>query len=176
MRVATWLMAGAIFAATTGAITGIAFNTTPIKNHSDARGTLPDHPAPSMSRDLASQSAHLPDHYALITPEGRIEVEELGSQGRYRDQRLEQDGYADPLPEPAYYGDYEYPAEPGAQVQAADPREIQAVQSNPPAPEQKAPKPVMAEAAPAPRGPQPAQSLRGGPKVIEFPAGMPTQN
>lgn len=162
MRVTTWLIVGAITAATAGAITGIAFDTTPIQNHASARGGLPDHSDSVMSRDLASQSATLPDHYALITPEGRIEVEELGTRGRYRDRGFALDDYTDPPLQPGYYSDREYPAEPAPQIQAAEPYPVRPAESPRTTPELAAD-----ETAP---------NSRGGPKVIEFPAGLPSRN
>lgn len=87
---ATPLFLGACAVASlAGAVSGAAINTSVIQHAGVGAGGLP---SPSFAFDasdtgLAAQEA-LPDHYALVTPDGRVEVAELANRGLYAQQRF----------------------------------------------------------------------------------------
>ena len=174
MQVAPLLLGGAIFAAVAGAVTGTAMQTTPIRNHSSVADIVPRHIASKPSYDLARKSANLPDQYAMITPEGRIEVEELAMRGRYAGQRDELFSHIDPLPDDIYLEEREYGDEPGFR-----PAAISAPQREPVA-APVAPALAINDAPRAPLDIRPSlpaqQNYRGGPKVIDVAAEIAARN
>lgn len=96
------LFVGACAAALLGAITGASMNTSPLERGVGAWEQIPRHEASVSEFDAEAQRPALPDHYPLITPQGRFEVGELRQRGLYRNRRLALDTWwADPF-EPAY--------------------------------------------------------------------------
>ena len=78
-----WIIALAL-TTTGGAISGASIGTAPIPK----RGLdIPAHDASATGPDMTHRAAPtaLPDHYALETPEGRVEVGELALRGRLHD-------------------------------------------------------------------------------------------
>ena len=84
-------------AAALGPMLGIAvsgsINTVPKQPGGDMRALLdsiPQHEDPPFNLE---QSASLPDHYPLVTPQGTIQVADLWLHGFYRDRRPARFGY-----------------------------------------------------------------------------------
>lgn len=80
------LIAGAIaLAPVLGAFAGQRIGTDPIRSATDLSTVLPKQ-SPFPGGNAAPRTTpRLPDHYAMETPEGRVEVHELAMRGRYRD-------------------------------------------------------------------------------------------
>ena len=104
MQISPWILGAVIAVPLAGAVAGNAMSTDPIGISADVTETLPSaqFAHASGTRDLTQE--RLPDHYAMETPEGRVEVADLGLRGRYRD-RARYDAH-DP-----YAGDYDIDAE-----------------------------------------------------------------
>lgn len=81
------LIVGAfLIAPIVGAVAGQKMSTDPIASISDLSTTLPTG-SPIAAGDATTRTAQrLPDHYAMETPQGRIEVHELAMRGRYADR------------------------------------------------------------------------------------------
>ena len=86
---ATPLFLGACaLASVAGAVGGATTNTDPIQLGGIGSELLPErHFAFDPSDNEAPQPA-LPDHYAMTTPDGRVEVAELSTRGLYAQQRF----------------------------------------------------------------------------------------
>lgn len=85
MNVSPWILGAAALVPIAGAVAGTKMSTDLIGVHADVTASLPEASsgitaAPPIARE------RLPDHYAMETPEGRIEVAELAWYGRFRDQ------------------------------------------------------------------------------------------
>jgi hypothetical protein len=89
-----------------GAISGATTNTRPIQKAGIGSELLPRAEISSDPGDLWRAQPALPDHYAMTTPDGRVEVAELATRGLYAQQRF---GWREadyepapppPLPEP----------------------------------------------------------------------------
>ncbi|WP_156172153.1 hypothetical protein [Aurantiacibacter gangjinensis] len=65
-----------------GAAIGAAMEPDALREIADVRETLPAARAATATGSLAAQIEGLPDHYAMETPAGRVEVEELAMYGR----------------------------------------------------------------------------------------------
>lgn len=108
------LAVGACVAALAGAVSGATINTTPLARGIDGWDHVPRHELSDSAIEAEERSAALPDHYPLITPNGRIEVSELRDHGLYRNRRYGARwtaGWYEPDEEPAYTvveADYRY--------------------------------------------------------------------
>ena len=96
------LIAAACAAAVFGAVTGTAIATDPIERGIDAWDHIPQPDLDDPDAAKLSAAKTLPDHYPLITPQGRFEVAELRDRGLYRNRRFGSDPYWIDAPEPAY--------------------------------------------------------------------------
>ena len=81
------LIVGAfLIAPIVGAVAGQKMSTDPITSISDVSTVLPT-ASPIAAGDATPLTVErLPDHYAMETPEGRVEVYELAMRGRYADR------------------------------------------------------------------------------------------
>lgn len=81
------LIAGAlVLAPITGGLAGQMISTDPITDATDISATLPQHSPVAVADATPRTTPRLPDHYAMETPEGTVEVHELAMRGRYRDR------------------------------------------------------------------------------------------
>lgn len=112
MKPTAMLLSACVLAAIGGAVGGATINTTPIQRAGVGAPDFMRDPASfAGSADLNAEPA-LPDHYDIITPEGRIEVAELTANGIYAQKRFAR--YDDgTLPLPA-----EAPADPPVWVES----------------------------------------------------------
>lgn len=86
MKVKPLIVGAFLIAPIVGAVAGQKMSTDPIASISDVSTTLPTG-SPIAADDAAPQTVQrLPDHYAIETPEGRVEVHELAMRGRYADR------------------------------------------------------------------------------------------
>ncbi|KLE34746.1 hypothetical protein [Aurantiacibacter luteus] len=104
MNISPWILAAAVAVPLAGAVAGHAMSTDPIGVRSDVTASLPQTSAIQAGAAGNPTRDRLPDHYAMETPEGRVEVAELALRGRYRDRSRW--GQSDP-----YAGDYDIDAE-----------------------------------------------------------------
>lgn len=86
MKISPWILGAAVLVPVAGAFIGKNMSTEPIGVHADVLATIPERPRIAAAAPLRNTHQRLPDHYALETPEGRIEVAELAWHGRYRDR------------------------------------------------------------------------------------------
>lgn len=84
MRISPHWMFAAAIVSIGGAVGGAAIGTTPIVADRGEASQLPTAPI-IQSRTAGAPRKALPNHYALETPNGRIEVGELALHGRMRD-------------------------------------------------------------------------------------------
>lgn len=100
MQVSPWILGAAALVPVFGAVAGASLNTEPIGIAADVSASLPERPAIAIADAAPRTQERLPDHYAMETPEGRVEVHELAMRGRHPDrfraarayeQRLERD-------------------------------------------------------------------------------------
>lgn len=95
------LFAGALMVGPAmGAIASQAVNTHPVDRSDDIFAAFPQHEIAYYDEQQATSDAR--DHYPLITPHGRVEVEELWDHGLMRNRRFARyDTYEpEPLPQP----------------------------------------------------------------------------
>lgn len=86
---ATPLFLGACaLASVAGAVAGATMNTTPIQNAAIGMDMLPERDIAFNSADSGLPEVAPPDHYAMITPQGRIEAAELSTRGLYSQRRF----------------------------------------------------------------------------------------
>lgn len=86
MKVKPLIVGAFLLAPVIGAFAGQKMSAEPIRPITDVSATLPDRPI-FASNDAAPRTRErLPDHYAMETPEGRVEVHELAMRGRYADR------------------------------------------------------------------------------------------
>lgn len=104
MKISPWILGAAVLVPVAGAAIGHNMSTEPIGVHQDVSALLPDRPHSVAVNPVRNVHERLPDHYALETPEGRIEVSELAWHGRFRDRVRR--SYAD-----YYYDQYDVDAE-----------------------------------------------------------------
>lgn len=100
LKVPPWVLGAVALVPLAGALIGNSVNTDPLGVASDVTSTIPDRPLDVAYQRPLESSPRLPDHYAMETPEGVIEVAELAFYGRYRDRRAT---YISPPPEPYDY-------------------------------------------------------------------------
>ncbi|WP_435416949.1 hypothetical protein WAB17_08600 [Parerythrobacter aurantius] len=95
-------MAAIVFAAA-GAGAGSAIGNTALIRDDSLAYALPALQATGYEGVTRRTAAALPDHYAIETPEGRFEVEELGSRGLYASARFDGPAlFAEPVEYVAY--------------------------------------------------------------------------
>ena len=81
------LIVGAfLLAPVMGAVAGQGMSTQPITSTTELSAALPETSAIATQSAATRTAARLPDHYAMETPEGRVEVHELALRGRYADR------------------------------------------------------------------------------------------
>lgn len=81
------LIAGAlVLAPITGGLAGQMISTDPIAPATDISAILPERSTVAVANATPRTTPRLPDHYAMETPEGTVEVHELALHGRYRDR------------------------------------------------------------------------------------------
>ena len=103
MKVSPWILGAAALVPAAGAYAGSNIGTDPIGLHADVTESIP---AQASAYEAAAQKLdqdRLPDHYAMETPEGRVEIADLALRGRYRDR-----GYDRQV---AHFDDYDLDAE-----------------------------------------------------------------
>lgn len=84
MKVSPWILGACALVPVAGAVAGMSLNTTPLAP--ERVSSIPSG-SPVTAADAAPQTrARLPDHYAMETPEGRVEVHELAMRGREADR------------------------------------------------------------------------------------------
>ena len=86
MRTAPWIL-GLALAAIGGAVSGASISTAPIVNRDTAQGGTDGNTYAYTDAGSAASRA-LPDHYALETPKGRVEVADLALRGRLHDSAM----------------------------------------------------------------------------------------
>lgn len=89
MKVSPWILGAAALVPVAGAVAGTQMSVEPIGIGADVTATLPDRVEIAEAGPGRLTRERLPDHYAMDTPEGRVEAADLAWRGRYRD-RLEQ--------------------------------------------------------------------------------------
>ena len=101
---ATPLFLGACaIASIAGAVGGATTNTTPIQNAGIGMDMLPERQVAFDRSDSGISDAALPDHYPMVTSNGKVEVAELSTRGLYSQQRFGwRSASYDPEPVPAY--------------------------------------------------------------------------
>lgn len=105
------LFVGACAAVLLGAVTGASIDTTPLERRGDAGDLISRPEASAAEFEANAEPQALPDHYPLITPQGRFEVEELRLRGLYRNRRFAMSSWWVDDFEPAYEvaaADYRY--------------------------------------------------------------------
>ncbi|WP_120077768.1 hypothetical protein [Aurantiacibacter odishensis] len=86
MKIKPLIVGAFLLAPVIGAVAGQNMSAEPIKPISDVSATLPDRPVIASNDAVPHTRERLPDHYAMETPEGRVEVHELAMRGRYADR------------------------------------------------------------------------------------------
>ena len=86
MKVSPWILGAAALVPVAGALAGSNIGTEPVGLHDDVIASLPETSASYERGGPALEQERLPDHYAMETPEGRVEIADLALRGRYRDQ------------------------------------------------------------------------------------------
>lgn len=84
----TWLSLGAVpIGLVLGTMAGQSINTAPKMSGTDVLEAIPRHDLAFAPTAYDEQRS--PDHYPLVTPRGRVEVEDLWLHGLYRNRRPE---------------------------------------------------------------------------------------
>jgi|GEM_PF-3124972 len=86
MKAKPLIVGALLLAPVVGAVAGQKMNTDPISSVTDLSATLPKSPVIAGNDAAPRTTPRLPDHYAMETPEGRVEVHELAMRGRYADR------------------------------------------------------------------------------------------
>ena len=85
---ATPLFLGACaLASIVGAVGGTTINTSPLQGAGLGSAMIAQRAVVADASDYGHQQEILPDHYAMTTPEGRIDVSDLANRGLYAQQR-----------------------------------------------------------------------------------------
>lgn len=85
MRISPWLMGAFAITPIVGALAGQHMSAEPLSTATDVTASLPDRPY-AAGNATPRTNPRLPDHYAMETPEGVVEVHELAMRGRFRDR------------------------------------------------------------------------------------------
>lgn len=168
------LFAGALaVAALGGATTGATLNTQPLEAEVDPLASIPDHEIdyPSQAEIDAMKAPH--NHYALETPQGRVEVTELAYHGRLRDEHEAHLAW-----EAAREREAEYLAAQYEQAQDAAPVPRRIAQAAPQAPTLTQPEPTTPMPQPIDAATAPVEPLweNGDAKVIDVQAELAAQS
>ena len=86
MKVLPFILGAALIAPVGGAVVGKNIGTDPLGNVADVTESLPQRATIASGDARPRTVARMPNHYAMETPEGVIEVEELALRGRYRER------------------------------------------------------------------------------------------
>ncbi|GGD45013.1 hypothetical protein GRI62_10275 [Erythrobacter arachoides] len=86
MNISPWILGVAALVPIAGAFAGQAMSTDPVGIHADAISSMPAHSGITAGSGAELEQQRLPDHYAMDTPHGRVEVADLAWRGRYRDR------------------------------------------------------------------------------------------
>ncbi|APE27994.1 hypothetical protein [Aurantiacibacter gangjinensis] len=86
MKFTPWIVGAAICVPLAGAIAGASMDTDPIGTVTDVTASIPDHSNFAKADAAPKTQARLPDHYAMETPDGLVEVHELAMRGQDRDR------------------------------------------------------------------------------------------
>ncbi len=86
MKVSYYLLGAAIAVPLAGALVGTRVGTDPTGGYEDFSAVLPDNPIAVDHNSGPQTRERLPDHYALETPEGRVDVADLARRGRHADR------------------------------------------------------------------------------------------
>ncbi|WP_340588889.1 hypothetical protein [Erythrobacter alti] len=84
MKISPWILGAAALVPIAGAVAGASVSTDPIGVTQDVTALLPERPLVSNKAPMHRES--LPNHYALETPEGVVEVADLALRGRHPDR------------------------------------------------------------------------------------------
>lgn len=87
MKLPPWILGAAALVPIAGAAIGANINTTPVGSVDDVTQTVPQQQLNVARIEPYTSQPRLPDHYAMKTPEGRIEIAELAMRGRYAARR-----------------------------------------------------------------------------------------
>lgn len=94
MKISPWILGAAVLVPAAGAVAGTQMSTDPIAVGSDVTDTIPHRASITHADATVRTRPRLPNHYAMETPDGRVEVHELAMRGRYKDRYRELE-YAD---------------------------------------------------------------------------------
>lgn len=87
MKAMPMFLGACALASIAGAVGGTTINTTPLQVASIGSDMIPDRAIAFDPSGNGGRHEALPDHYAMTTPEGRIEVTDLATRGLYAQQR-----------------------------------------------------------------------------------------
>ena len=91
MKLSPWMLGVAVLVPVAGAVIGSHMDTNPAGARSDVTDALPISPTIAHASESTGTQPRLPDHYAMETPDGVVEVHELAMRGRLHDRyRAEQ--------------------------------------------------------------------------------------
>lgn len=93
MKVSPWILGAAALVPAAGAVIGSHMSTDPVGQRADVTETLPVGSTAAYANATPRTAERLPDHYAVKTPDGVVEVHELAMRGRYQDRYSAPDGY-----------------------------------------------------------------------------------
>ncbi len=99
MKFSPWLIAVALAVPVAGAYAGSKMSADPVGPRHDLAQNLPNRQAIAVADASTRTQPRLPDHYAMETPEGTVEVHELAIRGRYSDRVSQYDHYQQPVDE-----------------------------------------------------------------------------
>ena len=86
MKISPWLVGALAVTPIVGAFAGQQISAEPLTAATDVTATLPERPHIAHDDATPRTQPRLPNHYAMKTPEGVVEVHELAMRGRFRDR------------------------------------------------------------------------------------------
>lgn len=86
MKAKALILGALLLAPVTGGLASQLVSTKPLTSTTDLSTVLPQHAPLAVADATPRTQARLPDHYAMETPEGRVEVHELAMRGRNHDR------------------------------------------------------------------------------------------
>lgn len=86
MKISPLLVGALAIAPIIGAFAGHRMSAEPLTTATDVTAALPDRPHYARADAAPKTTPRLPDHYAMETPEGRVEVHELAMRGRFHNR------------------------------------------------------------------------------------------
>ncbi len=93
MKLSPWILGAAVAVPIAGAVIGSHMSTDPVGVRSDVIDTLPLTPAVAHASVTSRTQPRVPDHYAMETPDGVVEVHELAMRGRFQDHYRATESY-----------------------------------------------------------------------------------